>query len=52
MEKQGLQGAFYFRVYLAAKSKPDKPLAGTYNLADDTYDIAPVTWGIQVSYCR
>ena len=42
--EQGPQGAFYFHLYLAGATKPAKPTAGTYNLANDTFTVTPATW--------
>ena len=43
----GPQGAFYFRLYLASRTKPDDPTAATYDVDNDTYSVTPNTWGIQ-----
>ena len=45
---QGVQGAFYFRLYIAAASKPAKPTAGGYDLDNDSFTVTPNTWTIQV----
>ena len=45
---QGVQGAFYFRLYIAAASKPAKPTAGEYDLDNDSFTVTPNTWTIQV----
>ena len=46
--EQGVQGAFYFRLYLAAATKPAKPTAGEYDLDNDSYTVTPNTWAIQI----
>ena len=46
--EQGVQGAFYFRLYLAAATKPAKPTAGEYDLDNDSYTVTPNTWSIQI----
>ena len=43
----GAQGAFYFRLYLAAATKPSKPTAGEYDLDNDSFTVTPNTWSIQ-----
>ena len=45
---QGVQGAFYFRLYRASASKPAKPTAGGYDLDNDSFSVTPTTWTIQV----
>ena len=45
--EQGAQGAFYFRLYLASRTKPADPTAATYDVDNDTYSVTPNTWGIQ-----
>ena len=44
----GAQGAFYFRLYLAAATKPAKPTAGEYDLDNDSFTVTPNTWSIQI----
>ena len=46
--EQGVQGAFYFRLYLAAATKPAKPTAGEYDLDNDSFTVTPNTWSIQM----
>ena len=46
--EQGVQGAFYFRLYLAAATKPAKPTAGEYDLDNDSFTVTPNTWAIQI----
>ena len=46
--EQGVQGAFYFRLYLAAATKPAKPTAGEYDLDNDSFTVTPNTWTIQI----
>ena len=46
--EQGVQGAFYFRLYLAAATKPAKPTAGEYDLDNDSFTVTPNTWSIQI----
>ena len=45
---QGVQGAFYFRLYRASASEPAKPTAGGYDLDNDSFSVTPTTWTIQV----
>ena len=46
--EQGVQGAFYFRLYLASATKPAKPTAGEYDLDNDSFTVTPNTWSIQI----
>ena len=47
--EDGAQGAFYFRLHTANASKPSKPTAGTYDLDNDSFTVAPAnTWTLQV----
>ena len=46
--EDGPQGAFYFRLYIAAASKPSKPTAGEYDLDNDSFTVTPNTWSITV----
>ena len=46
--EQGKQGAFTFRLYLAANTIPAKPTAGEYDLDNDTFSVTPATWKLQV----
>ena len=45
--EDGAQGAFYFRLYIAAATKPSKPTAGGYDLDNDSFTVTPNTWTIQ-----
>ena len=44
----GVQGAFYFRLYIASATKPTKPTAGEYDLDNDSFTVTPNTWTIQI----
>ena len=46
--EQGVQGAFYFRLYIASATKPAKPTAGEYDLDNDSFTVTPNTWTIQI----
>ena len=42
-----VQGAFYFRLYIASATEPSKPTAGEYDLDNDSFSVTPATWKIQ-----
>ena len=46
--EQGVQGAFYFSLYIASATKPAKPTAGEYDLDNDSFTVTPSTWKIQI----
>ena len=46
--EQGVQGAFYFKLYIASATKPAKPTAGQYDLDNDSFTVTPNTWTIQI----
>ena len=45
--EQGVQGAFYFRLYIASSTKPADPTAGTYDVDNDSFTVTPSTFKIQ-----
>ena len=45
--EQGVQGAFYFRLYIASVTKPADPTAGTYDVDNDSFTVTPSTFKIQ-----
>ena len=45
--EQGVQGAFYFRLYIASATKPADPTAGTFDVDNDSFTVTPSTFKIQ-----